>query len=324
LDLEPLYQDCLLKSRERRETYDAIATELCDYGLEWAGSPVDALAYKCRAGELSVYSIRYGDEVLIRPDLYEGFLLAHVSVRRGIEIESDGRVFNLPEGSVFFSAPKRSISLRWQEGCEQVIARIPYAMLKIEQRNSKLASGTKLLTHLSAPFAYHLSAVLAMARQPSEVQGFGLWQEALQKSMADFVGLSLGLGSGEKVVREHNQSSTRDRRERLEEFIETRLDRPIQLQDLERAAGLARSQLNQMTHEVFGCAPMVLVRQKRLAGVRRALEADPRQDITQLSLRFGFDHQGRFSQYYRNMFGEAPSETRARLRGLKPIPGKSG
>lgn len=324
LDLEPLYQDCLLKSHERRETYDAIASELCDYGLEWAGSPVHALAYRCQAGDLNVYSMRYGDEVLIRPDLYKGFLLAHVSVRKGIEIESDGRVFNLPEGSVFFSAPKSQISLRWQEGCEQVIVRIPYAMLKIAERNDGLASGTRLPPHLNGLFSHQLSAVLAMARQPSDLQGFGLWQEAFQSSMAGFVGLALGLGGDKTSAPDPKLATTRDRRERLEEFIESRLDRPIQLQDLEQAAGLARSQLNQLTHETFGCAPMALVRQRRLAAVRRALEADPRQDITQLSLSYGFDHQGRFSQYYRAAFGEAPSETRARLRGLGARSGKNG
>ncbi len=324
LDLEPLYQDCLLKSHERRETYDAIASELCDYGLEWAGSPVHALAYKCQAGDLNIYSMRYGDEVLIRPDLYKGFLLAHVSVRKSIEIESDGRVFNLPEGSVFFSSPKRSISLRWQEGCEQVIIRIPHAMLKIGDRADRLASGTKLPTHLNGLFSHQLSAVLAMARQPSEGQGFGLWQDAFQTSMATFVGLALGLGNDDKPAPDQKLTSTHGHRERIEDFIESRLGRPIQLQDLELAAGLARSQLNQLTHEAFGCSPMALVRQRRLAAVRRALEADPRQDITQLSLSYGFDHQGRFSQYYRAAFGEAPSETRARLRGVTPISGKNG
>ena len=54
LDLAPLYQDCILKSQERRETYDAVAGELCDYGLEWGGSLVDARAFRCRAQSISI------------------------------------------------------------------------------------------------------------------------------------------------------------------------------------------------------------------------------------------------------------------------------
>lgn len=62
LDLGPLYQDCILRSHERRETYDAIASELCDYGLQWRGVGVDARAYRCRTDRLAIYSMRYGFE----------------------------------------------------------------------------------------------------------------------------------------------------------------------------------------------------------------------------------------------------------------------
>lgn len=103
-----------------------------------------------------------------------------------------------------------------------------------------------------------------------------------------------------------------DTRDRLIGFIETHMARPIQLPDLARAAGLGRSQLNALTRSAFGCTPMALLRRMRLQAARRDLEERPEQNLTQLALRYGFEHQGRFSQYYREEFGAVPRQMRGR------------
>jgi AraC-like DNA-binding protein len=270
--------------------------------------------------------MRYGDEVRIRPDLYRDFVLVHVSVRKGIEIETDGRTHHVPEGRVFFSSPKHSIALRWQEDCEQVLIRFPHDLLFRGKSFQVPLSAASLSEPLVVPFVHQLSTLLAMARQPSGLYGFRQWQGALQETLVGFVAASLGVSqhsvpSPETI--EIPETRTRDRLESLDAFIRARLDRPIRHIDLEVATGLGHSQLNQLVQKGFGCSPMMLVRQRRLEAVRQSLEADPGQDLTQLSLLYGFDHQGRFAQYYRGQFGEAPSETRRRLRGQRPA-GRNG
>ena len=69
LDLTPLYGRCLLQSDIRRETYECIATELCDYGLSWQGGAVDARAYPAPTGRISIYASNSGDEGRITPKL---------------------------------------------------------------------------------------------------------------------------------------------------------------------------------------------------------------------------------------------------------------
>jgi len=315
LELGYLYQDCILRSEERREAYDVIATELCEYGLEWGGSHVDARAYRCRTDRLSIYSMRYGDEVTIRPNLYRDFLLAHVSLRKGIEIESDGAVAHVPEGSVFFSAPQRSIRLRWQENCEQLIVRIPFDLITTEERPPHLASAAMLPPALTRIFVNQLNMIMALAHQSPEDPGFSEWLIEQQTSLARFAAMQMFAGPDLTAKRPNEPLQTRDRRERLEAFIHERLALPILLHDLEQAAGFRRTQLARLTHETFDCSPMELVRRMRLQAARQALEANPEVDLTQLSLRFGFGHQGRFSQYYQEQFGELPRETRKRLRG---------
>jgi AraC family ethanolamine operon transcriptional activator len=62
---------------------------------------------------------------------------------------------------------------------------------------------------------------------------------------------------------------------------------------------------------------MNFLRQVRLEGVRRDLDGGlPPGGISELALRWGFSHFGRFAADYRRHFGELPSETarRAALR----------
>lgn len=314
LALAPLYDDCMLRSHERRETYDAIAEELCDYGLHWQGGDVDARAFRCKTDSLALYSMRYGDEVTITPDTYRDFFLVHLCLKAGIEVETDGIVTSVPQGGVFFSAPRRSIRLRWQEGCEQLILRVPYLTAGTEGRMLE-RSGALLPRALSPLLVSQLNTLLVLSRQGAGAED---WGRHVQTGLARFAAQHLFTGRKERESR-----PDADTRDRLTGFITAHLSRPIQLADLARAAGLGRSQLNALTQSAFGCSPMALLRRMRLAAAQRDLEERPEQSLTQLALRYGFEHQGRFSQYYRDAFGEVPRQMRGRLRRDGP-PGKNG
>lgn len=70
---------------------------------------------------------------------------------------------------------------------------------------------------------------------------------------------------------------------------------------------MSRSRLNEISHEAYGCSPMILVLRRRLDAVRRAIEADPTEELTVLCGRFGIEHQGRFAHYYRAQLGSCPA-----------------
>ncbi|MNT90898.1 HTH-type transcriptional activator RhaS [compost metagenome] len=59
---------------------------------------------------------------------------------------------------------------------------------------------------------------------------------------------------------------------------------------------------------------MNALRALRLDTARSRLKMDADASVTEVALSVGFGHLGRFSEYYRERFGELPRETR-RLGG---------
>lgn len=83
--------------------------------------------------------------------------------------------------------------------------------------------------------------------------------------------------------------------------------------DICEALGVSARTLQYAFREYIGLSPVAYLRVCRLNRVRAELAAsDPQSStITQVAMRFGFLHLGRFAGDYKRMFGESPSATLA-------------
>ena len=75
--------------------------------------------------------------------------------------------------------------------------------------------------------------------------------------------------------------------------------------------GISERSLQLVFRETLGMAPKAWFRLLALERVRRSLirrESKP-GIVAEQALRYSFDHLGRFSQDYRKLFGESPSQT---------------
>lgn len=105
----------------------------------------------------------------------------------------------------------------------------------------------------------------------------------------------------------------------VEDYVDaTKPERPIHISELCLALHVPRRSLHRAFHETLGVGPMECVRLRRLAAVHRWL-SDPYRapmTVTQAALNAGFTDLGRFSAYYRRLYGESPSLTRRRAAEL--------
>ena len=100
-------------------------------------------------------------------------------------------------------------------------------------------------------------------------------------------------------------------------YIQSRLDQPITLTELEQLSGLSTRGLQYAFKHRFQCTPMQWIRYERLALARARLAAAvPGTTVLAVALSCGFGNPGIFTRYYRQSFGELPSDTLG--RALKP------
>ena len=98
---------------------------------------------------------------------------------------------------------------------------------------------------------------------------------------------------------------------RVEEYIAAHADEPLTIGDLAAHAGISTSALFAGFRDFRDTSPMSHLKRIRLQRVREALQSSGSGDatVTEVALRWGFRHLGRFASDYKRWFGESPSET---------------
>ncbi|MBX3581984.1 MAG: AraC family transcriptional regulator [Rhizobiaceae bacterium] len=97
---------------------------------------------------------------------------------------------------------------------------------------------------------------------------------------------------------------------RVEEYVEHHWDQPITIEALALIANASVRSLFYAFQKSRGISPMTFVRQAR---IRRAyamlVSGEPGTSVTSVALACGFSNLGHFAKYYRNAYGELPSDT---------------
>lgn len=122
-------------------------------------------------------------------------------------------------------------------------------------------------------------------------------------------------------------SGPRDRRlnphaaivRRARAYVQEHLSEPISIDALARAAFASRRTLHRAFADVLNDTPQSYVRRLRLHRIRHNLASDVEQacTIALVANQWGMSELGRMSVWYRQLFGERPSETHAHARDAK-------
>jgi AraC-like DNA-binding protein len=105
---------------------------------------------------------------------------------------------------------------------------------------------------------------------------------------------------------------------RAQDFILANLDSPLSISAIARASFASQSTLYRAFHEVLDETPQSFIRKLRLNRIRHdlATEQEARCTITIVANKWGVGELGRFAGWYRELFGELPSQTRARRMSM--------
>ena len=94
------------------------------------------------------------------------------------------------------------------------------------------------------------------------------------------------------------------------QYIQAHHDQPITLTELEHMSGMSARTLQLAFQKQFQCTPIQWIRMQRLDTSREYLiKAKSEKTITEIAFICGFNKPSTFAHYYKQRFGELPSQT---------------
>lgn len=315
--LDPLYAAApLFTSRDLGEVRWRTAAALKEHELNWRSGRVDSSLCTLAVGDASLMLLRYGAAVTVVPGALQDFLLFQVPVWGAASIAVGGTRLRTDACTAALISPTLSLQLQWEEGCEQLLVKFP------RERVERLC-GWLLGMPITAPIEFQpcfamdtdvgccwqhqLGALLSWCRNPP-VGPSGRWVDAQQEALIQYLLLSQPHNYS-ALLEQGPRGASRNLR-RAAEYIAAHLQEPLVLARIARAGGVSVRSLCAGFREHFGQSPMAYVRSQRMDHARSELmRAAPGTHVTEVALRWGFTHLGRFCARYRRRYGETPAET---------------
>ncbi|MGY0617013.1 helix-turn-helix domain-containing protein [Vibrio sp. FJH11] len=169
------------------------------------------------------------------------------------------------------------------------------------------------LSGLSEHHIQRLKFYLAMLLNPEQAR----WSCETHQSVIKDVLLEL-FSKNIEALKTQKESSSRTHSQRqvvmnrVRQYLENQDYRtPIAVTELCEAVHVSRRTLQYTFEACCDTAPKQFIHRMRLNQIRRVLQ-DPQdtRNIAEIAFDFGFFHLGQFSQSYKQLFGETPTETR--------------
>ena len=322
----PLAAYAVFHSRDLDEAREKVARVFCPHRLDRIGrGAFDACHHHLPGERLSLNYIKYGAKTLIAPGTLERFYLLQIPLEGGAMIANGTDRYATGPGMAAVLNPHHPTTMIWEESCRQVLVQIDRQSMQ---------------DHLSAVLGARADRPLTFSGAMDMTQGAGA---ALRQLILHLVGAAdsgtppIGQGgllarsiesailSGLLEAHQHNyradfgaqKSHPAPRQVRLaEDYIQAHLDTALTLEEIATAAGVTPRSLQLAFRNFRGTTPLAFWRDQRLLRCHRDLSAgDPSVTVTDVALRWGFTHFGRFAGIYRARFGTPPNQTLRTARG---------
>lgn len=216
-------------------------------------------------------------------------------------------------------SPVQRNTVRWSPTAEQLILKIPRSSLE-----SHLADilGRPVTEVVNFDFGLDLTSgpgqalLQSVAFLASEVdRPAGLAEMPVARGQLEAYILTLLLHAGRHQFSDELTGTEETKRlgrlAPVVRYVEANAGSELTPEILARVGCMSVRTLHAAFQEQLGESPMSYVRRIRLSKVRaELLHSDPQQArVTDIAMRWGFFHQSRFAQQYREQFNELPSTT---------------
>lgn len=313
----------VMNTKRLSEARQIVGGKFCDHRLEIRGAGDRFHArHNVAPGQLMTLNyLCYGDTVFIEPGELETFYLIQMPINGFAEIANGNQRFLSGPETASILNPDRHTAMTWHAECKQLLIYLPKETLRRLARRLLVRSITHEIVFqpeidFTDPSLARLRAcAIAFAREADRGELFGS-SAALHQTFYEerFIASLLRYQPSNvrcffdiegRAVAPRAAKTARD-------FIVEYADCAISLGDVSSAAGVPIRTLQHQFRHFYDISPTDFLMQERLRRVHSELSSGHFEgDLGDLARSWGFSHAGRFSQYYKRLFGELPSKTKS-------------
>jgi AraC-like DNA-binding protein len=319
----PLSAHELFRSSDLDEARERVAAVFCPHRLDIVGrGRMDARHHHLPGEKLSLNYIQYGAKTLIAPGELDRFYLVQIPLSGGAAIANGlDRYYSSPKAAAVLN-PHQPTTMIWEEGTRQVLVQIDRRALQDflsaqlgaqAERPLTFSGALDLTTESGAAFRRLVLFLVAEADAGQSPIGAGMLGRSVESALMS--GLLEAHQHDYAALLGRRRAAPRPRHMRLaESYIAANLDQPLTIEDIASAAGISPRGLQLAFRQHRGTTPLGFWRDQRLARAHSDLLAGA-GTVTDIALRWGFTHFGRFAESYRTRYGMTPRDTLRAARG---------
>lgn len=272
---------------------------------------LNAIYNSAQLGSLSFSFLCYGAAVRVRPEPLMHCFLVNIPLGGSAEVRTPRTIVNANATRGWVLSPLDTVDMRWGSGTSQLIVRLERA--RLEQRLEALL-GHPLDDPLRFDATLDVAATstqawlrfVALARSELERgNGASLAPAQLEELIACGLLLSQPNNYSTELGVEVAPARSRSVRRALE-FIDAHASESISVVDVAAASGVGQRTLQAGFRRELGRSPSQHLADVRFERARAELQIGA-GTVTEVALRSGFSHLGRFAAGYRRRFGIIPS-----------------
>ena len=308
--------EALVQTRNIDEAVEAVSRLLVPHSIKVTSTRerIDAKLQVRHPTSQPLIRLSYGAPVTVDAGDFSGLFLVKHCLRGAAQVRQGRREGEWREGQTMLLSAGADTQLRFDQPCVQQSLRLDFA--KMGQLCARL-----LGYPLESPLRFDLRPFSAELEQtwqrtlaylyPGDGRALPLTAVA-QASLDEFL-LTLLLHQHphnySEALAEPVPTPVPGIVRRAERYMQDNAEAPIVISDVAAELGVGVRTLQAAFRQWRNTTPQLFLRDLRLQRVHEGLLLGGEAGVTDIALRFGFSHLGRFSAYYEERFGEKPSVT---------------
>jgi AraC-like DNA-binding protein len=316
-----LVPHCVFKSADAEETR-AYVVGLFDsphrQRVVGRGSEVMSRIESVKAGSITLSCVEYGTSVILDQGVLPGVLM-QFPIRGSVEVRCGKQTMTSSPGNFVVLSPGQPVIMLRSADTAHITLRLSQGRL---ERFAESLIGEPL----RKPIVFDLGMpadqaagrtmfrlvhhILSEVNQSESTLSWSAIVDQIERTLMATLLLSHRHNYSDVIGQPGGSAAPRYVR-RAEEYMQAHAHRPITIDDIVAAVGVGARTLSWGFKRYRGVSPLAHLRAIRLDGARKDLTRSISQtgSVTDVALRWGFSHLGRFARDYARRFGELPSET---------------